>query len=125
MAYGYGDTMDEAGYGIGAWTAPSSFYNSWASFSSGGVQGIQYRTIGDRVQVRGYISSGTVGYQAFQIGPGTAALAPPLDIAVICHVNNGGTPGIGYATIDTSAILTPWTTGNTYQAFLFEYSIAS
>ena len=50
------------------WTAPT-FTNSWVDFGSG-LQAAQYRMVGDEVELRGTIKTGTIGTAAFTLPVG-------------------------------------------------------
>ena len=50
-----------------AWTNVT-FQNSWANM--GGYQAVQYRKVGDMVQMRGMMGSGTMGQTAFTLPVG-------------------------------------------------------
>jgi hypothetical protein len=71
------------------WTAVS-FQNSWVNY--GTYQGAQYRRVGDIVECRGLVKSGTVGSAIFTLPTG---FRPPLDI-ILSGITSG---------------LTTWSTG--------------
>jgi len=63
------------------WTAVT-FQNAWVNFG-GGEQPMQYRKIGDMVQLRGVIKSGALNTVAFTL---PAGFRPPLQL----HLASGG-----------------------------------
>jgi hypothetical protein len=60
----------------GAWTA-ATLTGGWVNFG-GTEQNAQYRKLGDLVQLRGAIKSGTVGTAAFNL---PAGFRPPANVA--------------------------------------------
>lgn len=86
-----------------AWTAVT-FQNGWSNFG-GGYQAAQYRKIGDVVQVRGLIKSGTVGSAAFTL---PAGFRPVLDESRAV-ISNGV---FGALYINAAGIVTPFVGSN-------------
>lgn len=57
----------------GAWIAPT-LLNGWVNFASG-WQVVQYRKVGDRVEIRGMVRSGTVNQAIFTLPVGFRPIA--------------------------------------------------
>jgi hypothetical protein len=77
-----------------AWTAVT-FTNGWTDFG-GGYQAMQYRKVGDVVELRGMIGSGTPGASAFTLPTG---FRPPANIR-FAAISTGVT--LGYWEIGTA-----------------------
>lgn len=80
-----GDTIDVDVVGRTAWTAVT-FQNSWVNFGSG-YQAMEYRKVGDMVQLRGLIKSGTVSTDMFTLPTG---FRPPAAIQLATAAGGGG-----------------------------------
>lgn len=65
------------------WTAPT-LGNGWTNFG-GGNQAAQYRIVGDQVQIRGVIASGTLGATAFTLPVG---FRPPAALQIATATNS-------------------------------------
>lgn len=65
-----------------AWTAPT-LVNSWVNYG-GTLCTARYRKIGDRVEIEGFVKSGTIGASVFTLPVG---YRPPLDIPFAVHSN--------------------------------------
>lgn len=101
-----------------AWTAVT-FQNSWVN-SGGGPQDVQYRRVGDDVQARGHMKSGTTGATAFTFPTG---FRPPalLTLPVL-----GSAAAAGYfLTINTNGTVVPSGPANTLFAFNFQFSVTA
>jgi hypothetical protein len=68
-----------------AWTNPT-FLNGWMSYGSGYAPG-QYRKVGDMVQIRGLVKSGSLGNAIFMLPVGYRPTTGNLQFAV---ENSGG-----------------------------------
>lgn len=58
------------------WTAPGSFLNSWADFGAG-TRTTRYRRVGDRVEIEGLVTGGTLNATVFTL---PAGYRPPLSM---------------------------------------------
>lgn len=72
-----------------AWTAVT-FTNSWVDFA-GGFQVCQYRKVGDMVQVRGQMKSGSLSLAAFTLPSGFRA---PASMYFPTDCTGGGSMGV-------------------------------
>jgi hypothetical protein len=80
----------------GEWTAVT-FTNSWVDFGAG-YQAVQYRKVGDMVELRGTMKNGTLGATAFTLPAGHL---PPAYIPFTCP-NSAGTHIVAYVTVDAT-----------------------
>jgi hypothetical protein len=95
-----------------AWVAPS-FSNGWAN--AAGVQAVQYRRVGDEVQLRGVMASGTVGAAAFTL---PAGFRPPATLYLACSSNNV----YGQMTVTNAGVVTPTVGSNVWFAVVGRFS---
>jgi len=111
----------ESAYGLGggptAW-AGVTFQNSWTNYGSS-YQNAQYRKLGDVVQARGAVKSGTVGTVIFTL---PAGFRPPAKTVFPADLN-GAYGRLEVGTDGTVTQLSP--TGNTFFAFTFQFSVTS
>lgn len=91
-----------------AWTAVT-FTNSWVNFG-GTDQVAQYRKVGDVVELRGSIKTGTIGNAAFTLPSG---FRPPADTPFGVESNAAH----GRVTITSAGVVTP-DVGNTARVVL-------
>lgn len=83
-----------------AWTAPT-LLNSWVNFG-GSSQVAQYRKIGDRVEIRGGVKSGTTN-PIFNLPVG---FRPPASVAYLCPASVAGT-ALAYVYVTATGDVTP------------------
>jgi hypothetical protein len=88
----------------GAWTAVT-FANSWVNFDA--AHPTQYRKIGEDVEIRGAIKSGTVAQAAFTLPVGYR----PSQEQTYAVVSNGA---LGILTINLTGTVVPATGSNVY-----------
>lgn len=66
------------------WTAPT-LTNAWINFNSGVDSNAGYRLVGDRVELRGLVSSGTIGFSIFTL---PAGFRPPKTVRFATFSNS-------------------------------------
>jgi hypothetical protein len=81
-----------------AWTAPAAFTNGWVQFGST-YQNVQYRKVGDMVQIRGACKGGTVSSAIFTL---PAGFRPPADLQF--GNSSSSTPGTFLITAATGVV---------------------
>lgn len=101
-----------------AWTAVT-FQNSWVNFG-GGYQAMQYRKVGDMVQLRGTIAAGTVTAVGFTLPVG---FRPPANVQM--PVRAGPTTGDSYLDIATTGSVTIFAVAGQTVTILGEFSITA
>jgi hypothetical protein len=97
---------------VTAWTAVT-FVNSWANYA--GYQAMQYRKVGDTVQARGVVASGTLGVVAFVLPTG---FRPPANLIFAAEANSANATLI----IQSDGSFVPQTGSNTWFAMTVQYS---
>jgi hypothetical protein len=100
-----------------AWTAVT-FTNSWVNFGST-QQTVQYRKVGDMVQIRGMMKSGTIAAGAFTLPSG---FRPPAD-QNFSTVSNAL---FGYMTVAAATgVFTPAAGSNVYFEVDCQFSVTT
>jgi hypothetical protein len=102
--------------GVTAWTAVT-FQNGWVNFGSGYAEA-KYRKVGDRVEVRGAVKTGTVGTAVFTL---PAGFRPPAKIIYTADGNGS----YGRLEVGTGGTVTHLTGGNAFFAFAFAFSVTA
>lgn len=87
-----------------AWTAPT-FTGTWVNYNTATHVAAGYRRIGDRIELRGFIMSGTSGTSAFTLPSGFRP-------ARIHHYPTIANAGIGYVEVRADGTVVP-TAGST------------
>lgn len=98
------------------WTAVT-FANSWVDFGTGN-QVCQYRKVGDMVQVRGLMKSGTIGAAAFTL---PAGFRPPATLIFASEANSL----FSVINIDSAGVFTPLTGSNVYFSVNCTFSVTA
>lgn len=97
------------------WTAVT-FSNGWVNFGAG-YQAVQYRKVGDMVQVRGVMKSGTLAATAFTLPAGhTPPAALEVPVTANAAYGNAVIPAAGTVSVSGS---------NTYVAMNFQFSVTA
>jgi hypothetical protein len=99
-----------------AWTAVT-YTNSWVDFGAGN-QAVQYRKVGDMVQMRGLMKSGTIGLASFTLPSG---FRPPAPLAM-ATVSNGL---FGYFSISTAGVVVPAAGSNVSFEVDYQFSVTT
>jgi len=97
-----------------AWTAVT-FQNGWVNMGAP-YQDAQYRKVGDVVQLRGMMKSGTITTAAFSLPVG---FRPPADL-ILGTVSNAAVGGI---TITAAGVVTPSPGSNAWFAVTCQFSV--
>lgn len=79
-----GDTIDVDVVGRTAWTSPT-MQNSWVAYGAP-FGGAEYRKVGDMVQIRGVIKSGSTTATMFTL---PAGYRPPYRVQFACAAGGG------------------------------------
>lgn len=92
-----------------------TFQNSWVNFG-GTRQDVQYRKVGDLVEVRGAMKDGTNNTTAFTL---PAGFRPPADMDFICRDNSA----LAIINIETDGEFKTFSAGNTLTSFYVSFSV--
>lgn len=95
------------------WVAPT-LLNSWVNYATSS-QAAEYRKVGDRVEVRGFIKDGAVPAAAFTL---PAGFRPPNELTFA----TAATATYGQITVTTSGSVSVVVGTNTYVAINFSFS---
>lgn len=101
---------------VGAWTAPTLAW-SWVNFGAP-HQDVQYRKVGDLVQIRGLMKNGTMAAPAFNL---PAGYRPPKDL--FFAVVSAGAPAV--MNVEAGGNVYPSTGSNTWFAVNCEFSVST
>lgn len=99
-----------------AWTAVT-FQNSWVNFNVA-YQPVQYRKVGDEVQLRGFMSTGTMSAVAFTLPAGFR----PLFINLMGTIANSA---IAQLAIDPSGTCSPTVGSNAWFSVACRFSVTA
>lgn len=99
-----------------AWTAVT-FTNSWVDFGSG-HQAVQYRKVGDMVQVRGLMKTGTINTVAFTLPSG---FRPPATLLYACVSNDL----FGELQVTSAGTVTPAAGSNVHFSVNVQFSVTT
>lgn len=99
-----------------AWTGVT-FANAWVDFGAS-HQAVQYRKVGDIVQVRGLMKSGTIAATAFTLPSG---FRPPA----LLYFATASNSLFGLTLVDTTGTVTPSAGSNTWFAVNFQFSVTT
>lgn len=107
---------DDARVAVTAWTAVT-FQNSWVNYG-GTDQVVQYRKVGDTVQLRGKAKNGTMSSAAFTL---PAGFRPPADLS-FTQASNGA---FGAVVVSSAGVVTPAFGSNVSFSFNFQFSVTT
>ena len=97
-----------------AWVTVPTFTNGWVNVPSWQVT--QYRKIGDNVQVRGYIQSGSANQPAFTLPVG---FRPPTTLTLTSNTYVNAARVIQMVQVWSTGAVQPENTGATDLSFIF------
>ncbi len=98
------------------WVAPT-LLNSWVNYATSS-QAAEYRRVGDRVEVRGFIKNGTVPAAVFTLPEG---FRPPNELTFA----TAATAAYGQITVAASGSVSVVVGTNTYVAINFSFSVVT